>query len=350
MRRGQVAASLAEAGGGTGRTQGASGQLHTGILAQALHLTGSAIQRAKDRAACMERNAAAAQLLEAPGALEAAEQQLRQLCQRNRGMPPLTAQQLLGQCHYDAAAAASDLLAVSLNSAQLSLSLGSAGGLGAAAAEAVAQAMARGAGLQERVAGSTAALLRLDPGRVEGHLLAGQLASMPFFEHGRQGSIEHGLELARQRYEHGLELARQQRNDFKVALCGSRVVKLLLLMRDACNTEEGMGQVRAMCRALPPAAQVACARSQLPRRGCLTLQVRALLEEAQAAHRRCSKVLPDSWVQRVSGVESRLPCGKAAPATLSKQACLPASAAGARAAAACGGRAGCHGQAAAHAC
>lgn len=91
----------------------------------------------------------------------------------------------------------------------------------------------RDARLKARTVRSIAALARLDPGRFSSHLAAAQLAEMV-----------QDYEVARDSFQQGLELARQQRSDYFVAMCGSRVVKMLLLMPDTCETEEALGQVR----------------------------------------------------------------------------------------------------------
>lgn len=311
VSRGQVSAP-----GERGRRSGGAGdQAVTGVAAQCLHLLAAATYGCSldsGEEDFLQRQAAAAQLLEAPGALDAAAAQLAELQRRHSDLPELTAQQLLYVCHLGVAGMCTNVLAKSLNEAVLRRHQQAAGGQGPAATDALPseQALARYARLLNMASHSSTALLKLDPSRVSGLLLAGQLLFV---------RVEH--EKARQHFEQGLQLARQQRSDWFVALCASRVIKMLLLLPGQCNSEAGLAQVKSssdgwgqaepalgrmhgwlrsiigrpcecehvfeafpgeLCRALSPAAQV-----------------QALLKEAEGAWKSCKRLLPERWLQTV---------------------------------------------------
>lgn len=199
----------------------------TGVAAQCLHLVAAALEGAQIRGEghrFIERHLAVAQLLEAPGALSTAEEQLAELRRRHPDLPPLTPQQLLYNSHLSAACKSSNLVAERMNAAHLAA---------AAGGPSVQQALASSAGLLTLASRSSATLLLLDPSRVEGHLTAGQLAA-----------LQRNFVAARQHYERALALARQQRRIWFTVAAASRVIKTRLLLPGVCNTQAGMDEVR----------------------------------------------------------------------------------------------------------
>lgn len=278
----------------------------TGVAAQCLHVIGSAINgRLESHTAqavelVSKRYAAAALLLEAPGALDAAQHQLEALRRRHTDLPPMTAQQLLFACYMAVSAALSNLLATTRNAAQLQRNQQQAGGqvAGAAAGPPTREMLMHIGLMSETAQASSARLLQLDPNRVEGHVAAAHVAV------GRQD-----FEAAWRLYERGLELARQQRSNWFITLCCMRVIKQMLVLPGACDSQEALAQVSGRCWWAVCTPLIGCGCHLVPSFPyCCSLpipdlssQVQALLREAEAAWKPCTKLLPERWVQTVRG-------------------------------------------------